>query len=230
MGVNASGLGPKLSSFNKLISDIQPSLFFLEETKFTAKGNIKIPNYKVFELLREKNMGGGIAIGALTDLKPVWVRDGGQDAEALSIQITIRNMKIRCIVAYGCQENDQISKKRAFWSYLDEDVNEAKKINCGVILQFDGNLWAGSNIIPNDPRPQNRNGKMFSDFLLNNPHLTVVNSLNICQGLLTRVRNKGGKLEGSILDFFVVCAKILPHIVKMEIDQDKRKIFRISRG
>ena len=208
-----------------MISETQPSLFFLEETKFSSKGNIKLENYKVFEQLREQNMGGGIAIGALSDLNPIWVRDGGTQAEALSIQITVKNMKIRCIVAYGCQENENINKKLAFWSYLNKDVNEAKKLNCGFILQFDGNLWAGKNLIPNDPRPQNRNGKMFEDFLTNNPHLTVVNSLNICKGLLTRVRNKGGKYEGSVLDFFVVCSKILPYVTKMEIDHEKRYIL-----
>ena len=114
VGVNASGLGPKLSSFHKLISDIQPSLFFLQETKFTSKGNIKIPNYKVFELLRDYTSGGGIAIGALCDLNPIWVKDGGQQAEALSIQITVKNMNIRCIVAYGCQENEHMIKNNHF--------------------------------------------------------------------------------------------------------------------
>lgn len=27
----------------------------------------------------------------------------------------------------------------------------------GFILQFDGNLWAGTEIIPGDPHKQNRN-------------------------------------------------------------------------
>ena len=43
------------------------------------------------------------------------------------------------------------------------------------------------------PRVQNKNGKMFEDFLLRHPHLTVVNSLPICQGSITRSRSKDGK-------------------------------------
>ena len=31
-------------------------------------------------------------------------------------------MKIRCVVAYGCQENDNIGRKEAFWKYLDEHI------------------------------------------------------------------------------------------------------------
>ena len=82
-------------------------------------------------------------------------------------------------------------------------------------MQFDGNLWAGNNIIPGDPRCQNRNGKYFEQFLSRNSKLTVVNSLSQCEGLITRSRNKNGILEESILDFFVVCDKILPFVEKM---------------
>ena len=57
-------------------------------------------------------------------------------------------MKIRCCVAYGCQELDAIHKKDAFWKYLDEDVMEASKYGAGLVLQFIGNLWAGNEIVP----------------------------------------------------------------------------------
>ena len=61
-------------------------------------------------------------------------------------------MKIRCVVAYGVQENDIIDRKEAFWKYLDEDVQQADISGSGFILQFDGNLWAGNGIIPGDPK------------------------------------------------------------------------------
>ena len=73
-------------------------------------------------------------------------------------------MKIRCCVAYGCQENADFRKKAKFWSYLQDDVDKAKKYKSGFILHFDGNLWAGDKIIPGDPRPQNRNGNFLKTF------------------------------------------------------------------
>ena len=88
----------------------------------------------------------------------------------------------------------------------------ANNTESGFFLQFDGNLWAGPGIVPGDPRPQNINGKLFEDFLTKHPYLTVVNSRSICEGLNTRSRIKDGILESSILDFFVVCSRILPHI------------------
>ena len=55
--------------------------------------------------------------------------------------------------------------------------------------------------------------------------MTVVNSLDICEGLITRVRNKNGKFEQSVIDFFVVCRKVLPYVKKMIIDEKKEFIL-----
>ena len=134
-------------------------------------------------------------------------------------------MKIRCCAAYGCQETDSVDKKDDFWKYLDEEVGEATKTGAGLVIQMDGNLWAGSHIIPNDPRPQNRNGKLFEQFLTRNSHLTVVNSLDVCEGLITRSRFRSGKLEESVLDFFVVCHLVLPHISRMVIDEEGKYVL-----
>ena len=153
------------------------------------------------------------------------MRDGDDQVEALSVEIFLKNMKIRCCNAYGCQETESIDKKEAFWTFLDEEVAEAEKQGSGFILHFDGNLWAGSEIIPKDPRPQNKNGKLFEQFLNRNPHLTVVNALPLCQGLITRSRGNKGNQEESILDFFVVCNQVLPFVTKMVIDDQKRHIL-----
>ena len=81
---------------------------------------------------------------------------------------------------------DLVERKEAFWAYMDEEIFLAQQSDAGFVLQFDGNLWAGENIIRGDPRPQNRNGRMFQSFLERHPQLTVVNSLPICEGLITR--------------------------------------------
>ena len=74
-------------------------------------------------------------------------------------------MTIRCCAAYGCQETDRVERKEKFWNYLDEEVFLAEQTGAGFVLQFDGNLWAGEQLVPGDPRPQNRNGKLFEEFL-----------------------------------------------------------------
>ena len=100
-------------------------------------------------------------------------------------------------------------------------MSAAEKAGSGFILQFDGNLWAGNSLIPGDPRPQNRNGKMLEQFLTRNQHLKIVNALPQCKGLITRRRMKNGEAEESILDLFIVCNKVLPFVTNMVIDEEK---------
>ena len=115
--------------------------------------------------------------------------------EALSIEIFVQKLKIRFCTGYGFQENELLEKKNSFWEYFDNEVIEAGKSGSGLKIQMDGNFWAGKDIIPKDPRPQNNNGKLFQQFLERNKNLTVVNSLDICEGLITRKRSREGKIE-----------------------------------
>ena len=189
------------------------------------EGKVKFENYEVFEMPRKEKEGGGLLIGCIKELKPVLARKGSDEIEAMSIDVFVKAMQIRCVVAYGCQENSLLEKKIAFWKFIEEEAITARNSGSGFMLQFDGNLWAGSKIIPEDPRPQNKNGKLFEEFLARQKQLTVVNSLPLCEGLITRVRMKDGKEEKSVLDFFVVCSRILPHISRMKIDDDKNHIL-----
>ena len=214
-----------MKTFKKVLKELRPAVFFVQETKYKDTGKIKIENYDIFELVRKSREGGGLALGCLKELQPAWVREGDDDVEALSVEIIFKNMKIRCCVAYGCQENDTLDRKDAFWTYLDEEVDLAEQNETGFVLQFDGNLWAGSQMIPGDPRPQNKNGKIFQEFLEQHPNLTVVNSLALCEGLLTRTRTREDRVEKSVLDFFVVCNRVLPFLTKMVIDEDKKYIL-----
>ena len=224
--MNTAGLKSKLTSFKKVLNDLQPAVFFLEETKYQESGRLKIGNnFHIYELIRQDSKGGGLALGCLKELNPVWVREGNDLVEALSVEIFFRNIKVRCCLAYGPQENSSIEKKEAFWNYLDEEVLEAEKDGAGLIFHFDGNLWAGSNIIPGDPKQQNKNGKLFENFLKRNSNLSVVNGLQICEGLITRSRLKGSKLEESVLDFFIVCSSVLPYVKKMVIDDKKQYVL-----
>ena len=129
-------------------------------------GKLELENYLIFELVRKnQDGGGGLALGCEKSLKPAWVREGEEDVEALSVDIFVQGMKIRCCAAYGCQESVPLDRKNRFWKYLDEDVTFANNADAGFVLHFDGNLWAGDGIVPGDPRPQNKNGKLFEDFL-----------------------------------------------------------------
>ena len=170
VGINAAGVTSKMESFDKMLFDMQPSVFMLQETKrklgdpeMKAKNLI---NYQVFELRREKTKeeggkglnGGGIAIGVLHDLKPVLVRQGDDETECMSVEVATGQTTFRCVVGYGPQSDDCLERKQKFWNYLDQEIQIAKDRNIGLIIEMDSNSWAGPNLIPGDPNQQNSNG------------------------------------------------------------------------
>ena len=90
---------------------------------------------------------------------------------------------------------------------------------------MDGNLWAGSDLIKDDPNPCNANGKLFKEFLRRHPHLKVVNSLELCDGLITRKRTTKKRTETAVLDFFVVCEHVLQFVDRMVVDEEKQYVL-----
>ena len=122
--------------------------------------------------------------------------------------------------------------KKVFWQYLDKEVQSAATGGAGFILQMNGNLWPGPNIVMGNINVQNKNGKLFFlSFLTRNPSLSVVNALPVCEGIFTRVNTTKSRTTKSILDFFVVYGKMLPHVTKMYIDEEgEHALTKYKRG
>ena len=62
-----------MKTFKKVIKELKPAVFFVQETKYKDTGKIKIENYDIFELVRQNRDGGGLALGCLKELQPAWV-------------------------------------------------------------------------------------------------------------------------------------------------------------
>ena len=195
MGNNANSLFSKLEALEFVLFVEKPSAIFLQETRLGRPGRIKTPTsskYIWYELHRteaaEKGVkGGGIAIGVLNALEPSWISQGDDNTEALTIEIWLNSFPVRLVCGYGPQEYDSKERKDGFWEYLNEQVQKAATEGTGLIIQMDGNLWAGGSIVMGDLKVQNQNGKMFEQYLTKNPTISVGNALPLCQGKFTRV-------------------------------------------
>ena len=224
IGLNCAGILSKLESFEDLLIEKEPSIFCLQETKVKRPNQIKTDssrNFTIYELLRKKSNGGGLAIGVHNDLQPVWIDQGDDEVEVLVVEVWVNQFPIRIVNGYGPQMSDNSDRKRKFWTFLEKQVNNAIIAGAGIIVQMDGNSHLGPTIIEGDVNEQNGNGKLFCDFLLRNTHLTLINSLSMCEGKITRMRKTTKGVEKSILDVFIACDKILPYVTKMTIDENR---------
>ena len=91
LGINASGLTSKVESFDKVLFDRKPSIWFMQETKRKPTDpHIKaknLVNYQIFAMQRVKTKeeggkgahGGGLAVGALNEISPDLIRQGNND-------------------------------------------------------------------------------------------------------------------------------------------------------
>ena len=117
-----------------------------------------------------------------------------------------------------------------FRSYLEKEVIESANVDVGCIIAMYSNSWLGNNYFNLDPNPQNENGKMFMNFLERNENISVLNMHPKCEGSITRSRMVGNNFEESVLDYILVCNKMLPFFDKMVVDEKKVLSLTNFRG
>ena len=224
LSCNASSIKNKLLSLEKIVNDLNLSFFALQETHAKKEGSIKFmnsQNYQIYEQIRTGKSGGGLALGICKSLDPFWIRDGGNEVEAMTIKASFKRLDIRIVNGYGPQEYDCELKKSLFWNYLDNEVLESNMEGSGCIILMDSNSWLGSDVLKNDPHQRNKNGQLFINFLRRNPQMHLLNASNKCEGLITRCRSLENRNELSAIDFVLVCEKVMPYVTKFIIDEQK---------
>ena len=206
------------------MSTVKPQIWMLQETKLKSNETIKCENkddFQIFYLNRQKSQGGGLALGVEKNIESTLIRDGNDEVEVISVQVVLGGIPVRLITGYGPQENDIIEKKKNFWKFIENEIYEAELNDHGVILQMDGNLHAG-DLVKDDPNPQNKNGKLFMDFLDRNKSMVVTNCLNTCEGVITRKRVLENRIEEAVLDFFLINEKLRPFFKNLLIDEERK--------
>ena len=95
----------------------------MQETKCQQPGQIVLDGFYTYEHLRSNKEGGGVTVSALKELKPVYVSDGGEEAEAITIDIHVKIMSVSVTSAYGPQKSALNVTKDAFWDYLNKEAH-----------------------------------------------------------------------------------------------------------
>ena len=89
----------------------------------------------------------------------MWISEGNDEVEILVVEIEVSILRIRCICGYGPQESDSNERKDKFWARLCSEVKDANESEVCTIIQMDGNLWGGPELIRKDPNSFNDNVK-----------------------------------------------------------------------
>ena len=114
-GSNANGLLGKRESLINNINQLNWEVFFIQETKVSRKGQIKIENYEIFEVVRPNcSMGGSILTGVHKSLHPVYTSGGEENMEILVIEAKLGDFSCRFMNGYK------------FYGYLEQEVINAK--------------------------------------------------------------------------------------------------------
>ena len=223
-GINCAGIKSKLKTFENILKKVHPKIWMLQETKLKLNETIScesLNDFHVYYRNRQESQGGGIALGVSKEYESTLIREDEGELEAISVKVCLEEINIRAVTAYGPQENALKDLKDSFWEFIEEEVNNAEFEGDGFMIQMDGNLHAGPNLIKDDPNKQNQNGKMFCEFLDRNPQLIVVNSLELCDGLITRRRQVENRTEEAVLDYFIINERLRPFLKKMKVDEDR---------
>ena len=209
-----------------------PHVMMIQETKVSRRNQIKVDDYDIFECVRSNKTGGGLMIGINKDIQtvPVDVSPHDDEVEILVVELELKEITLRFLTGYGPQEDDTEDKIIRFYSILEEAIISCEERNCGLIIEMDCNAKLGKEIIKGDPHEMSNNGKMLWDIMIRR-NCTVVNSTEICNGVITRSRMKSGVKEESVLDYIIVNSTLLPYVEDMEIDESKTKaLTRYKKG
>ena len=230
LGTNANGLMNKMDSLKQAISEVMPSIITLQETKVRKLGSVKLKGFQVFEKIRIGGTGGGLLTAVDQNLSPVLISTGqDEESEVLTVQAKVGHHDVRIINAYGPQEDDGSNKVYKFWQEIEQEIVSAKDENCLLILQMDANAKIGKENLKGDPNNSSANGRLLLD-VVERQNLTIVNTLDICKGVITRERVTSATVEKSVIDYVIVCSDMKNYLEAMLVDDDRIHVLTKYAG
>ena len=221
---NINGYGSKKNSLNKIISDVQPDIIALCETKKYGKINKDdITGYAVLDMDLKQGKEGLLV--AVKDKSSSSIRDisssSNESKNILAVRIEYPLFTLRIIVVHSPQETDRCDVREEFMEEICVQIERA--INCGeefiVVGDFNARVdHINGEVVGNQMSP---NGKLLSD-LVNDHQLRVGNFHDKTTGKWTRIQpKKNGDIDRSTIDYVLMENKMYERLTEMTIDEQK---------
>ena len=210
----------KNESIKQLIQENGIDILVLTETKVYNKSTTRLDGFQMFPVVRKRSGGGGLLIAMRHGISSSIMVDEVEDAEFATVKMKFGNMYFRLLVVYGPQESDHIDKINQFYENLSLQIERASLTGDPILMVGDFSAKLGKTIIKGDIHDMSNNGQKLHNMIIKY-NLHVINSMEICTGIFTRVNNKiiG---EKSVLDYVIASDDLLRYIKNMQIDTNKQ--------
>ena len=223
--MNARGIKSKLTSLKTVITELEPDIIAIQETKLKEKENITIDNYKWIDGSRQKQEGGGVGFLISEGILKNIVREPKPESSAVEtrwIRLILSGDHHICIgVYYGKQETHPVDKVQDEYNLLQDQINSYIMSGKHVLLvgDFNAKVGCGQEGIKDGDKNISRNGKMLLE-MIGHSSMAIMNTTAVCQGKWTRV-NSQNEQEKSILDYVLASPSISSAITDITIDENE---------
>lgn len=195
-----------------------PTVMVMVETHLSKEDKIEeIEGYRMIRREREEEEGGGILIMVRDNMKPLLVeREDEKESEMVWVKIKNARIVYNIGVIYMPQENNKTKGQlQKIYAKIEEEVTRTKQAGEKILIIGDFNCKVGKEIEGNHDRVS-KGGKMLNK-MITKQGMSIVNSMNICNGLWTRVENN----KKSILDYVMTFKEDGRYIKSMKIDESR---------
>ena len=205
-----------MDSLRNLIQMLQPDIITLCEIKSTTAGTIRsFFSNEGYEVIPNSKSGLAVAAKSKHDMVNITHTDNNN---IISASIKIGLFHLTTINVYGPQESEKEEVRSAFFDELATEITIALDHNEHVLLigDFNSKIMKDKGVY----KGISPNGHLLNE-IVNSHKLTILNLEDKCSGKWTRVQEKNGVNEKSVIDYAIASDTITKMISDISIDEEK---------
>ena len=222
---NIDGYTSKKESLCEIANAETPDIITVNDTALKGSMKVNIPQYFCYSKNRERNKGG-VATVVANYLKQnaSKVAEGREGDEYIITRIDITIPAINVVNIYGSQEGrvdkDDVEKS---WLRLLEDVKDIEDRDEEVMIIGDLNRAVGGGEwgVKGNKEKVSPGGQLVRNLIMTDRYV-LINNLDIVQGGPWTWVDRQDSTRKSCLDLGIVSASLVPFVVNVIIDVDRK--------
>ena len=214
---NIQGFTKKKESLAGIMGDLGVDICLLAETltrSVTMNGcRCYTPN---------KSIGQNVCIivtNKIIDNEIIKLYEPNDTINLIGIRVEMLNSCLRVYTAHLKQQS--VSSRDEIVAQFDEikkQFKNASNCNEGMLMVLDANVHLGKEIIVGGIEDQDWGGKEFME-MINKENIVLINVLDLCKGVITRVDPRNGK--GSTIDLALCNKFLIDQVLEMKVDEEE---------